>query len=118
MSIDVHAKNVKLWKNEHESRKGTFYTYSVSVSKKLKDGSYKNKGMKVIYSQGIPSEVQNGATCDIDGFLTLDVWEGRNGEVVTPALYAKEIKFHDFEPQNYEEDYGDNFAQAEEDIPF
>lgn len=114
MSIDVSAKNVKLWKNEHEGRKGTWYSYSISASKRMQDGSYKNKGMKVFTKNGIPAEVPNGAMCDIEGFITLDVWDGRDGEVSNIAIYATEIKFHDHESQ----DYGDNFAQAEEDIPF
>lgn len=114
MSINVEAKNVKLWKNEHEGRKGKWYLYSISVSKKMKDGSYKNKGMKVYPKDGLPSDLPNGATCDIEGFLTLDVWEGRDGEVANPMIYANVIKFHDYESQ----DYGDSFAEAEEDVPF
>lgn len=112
MSIEVNAKNMRLWKNEHEGRKGTFYTYSVSNSKKMKDGTYKNKGIKVIYTKGLPKELPNGAMCDIVGFLTLDVWEGRDGEVANHAIFAQEIKFHDFE-----EDV-DSFEQLDEDVPF
>ena len=62
MSINVECKNVKLWKNEHEGRKGKFYTYSVSVSKKMKDGSYKNKGMRVYPKDGLPCVVAATAT--------------------------------------------------------
>ena len=114
MSINVEAKNVKLWKNEHEGRKGTWYTYSISVSKKMKDGSYKNKSMKVYPNGGLPKDLPNGATCDIEGFLTLDIWEGRDGEVANPMIFANTIKFRDYESQ----EYGDSFAEAEEDIPF
>lgn len=114
MSIDVNAKNVKLWKNEHEGRKGTWYSYSISVSKKMKDGSYKNKGMKVYPKNGLPKDLPNGASCDIEGFLTLEVWEGRDGEVVTPMIFANTIKFHDYESQ----DYGDSFEALDEDVPF
>ena len=114
MSINVECKNVKLWKNEHEGRKGTFYTYSVSVSKKMKDGSYKNKGMKVYPKDGLPNDIPNGAVCDIEGFMTLDVYESRNGEVSNPMIYANSIKFHDYEAQG---DY-DSFEQLDEDVPF
>lgn len=111
MSINIEANNVKLWKNEREGRKGKFYTYSISNSKKMKDGTYKNKGIKVIYPQGLPNELPNGATCDIKGFLTLDVWEGRDGEVANHAIFAQEIKFHDL-------DDVDSFEQLDEDVPF
>ena len=112
MSINVDCKNVKLWKNEHEGRKGTFYTYSVSVSKKMKDGTYKNKSMKVYPKDGLPSDLPNGSTCDIEGFLTLDIFQGRDGEVMNPMIYANNIKFHDYEP-----DY-DSYEQLDEDVPF
>ena len=112
MSINVECKNVKLWKNEHEGRKGKFYTYSVSVSKKQKDGSYKNKGMKVYPKDGLPNDLPNGATCDIEGFLTLDVYTGRDGEVATPMIYANNIKFHDIDLDL------DSFEQLDEDVPF
>ena len=114
MGIDVKANNVKLWKNEHEGRKGKWYTYSISVSKKMKDGSYKNKGIKVYPAEGLPRELPNGATCDIEGFMTLDVFEGRDGEVMNPMIYAKTIKFRDYESQNL----GDSFEELDEDVPF
>ena len=113
MSINVECKNVKLWKNEHEGRKGTFYTYSVSVSKKQKDGTYKNKGMKVYPKDGLPNDLPNGATCDIEGFLTLDIFQGRDGEVMNPMIYANNIKFHD-----YDFDDVDGYEQLDADIPF
>ena len=114
MSINVEAKNVKLWKNEHEGRKGKWYSYSISASKKMQDGSYKNKGMKVFCKEGIPNEIPNGSMCDIKGFLTLDVYQGRDGEVSNIAVYANEIKFHDYDSQ----DYGDSFEELDEDVPF
>lgn len=113
MSINVECKNVKLWKNEHEGRKGTFYTYSVSVSKKMKDGTYKNKGMKVYPKDGLPNDLPNGATCDIEGFLTLDIFQGRDGEVMNPMIYANTIKFHD-----YDFDDVDGYEQLDAEIPF
>ena len=119
MSIDVYAKNVKLWKNEHDGRKGTWYTYSISVSKKNRDGSYKNKGMKVYPKDGLPADLPNGAMCDIEGFMTLDVWDGRDGEVVNPMIFATNIKFHDYESQGLSsEDLGDSYEQLDEDMPF
>ena len=114
MSIDVTAKNVKLWKNEHEGRNGKFYTFSVSASKKMQDGSYKNKGMRV-FSKNIPDEVPNGSLVDIHGFLTLDIYSGRDGEVSNIAIYANEVIFHDYDAQ---ENYGDSYEQLDEDVPF
>jgi hypothetical protein len=114
MSINVEAKNVKLWKNEHEGRKGKWYTFSISASKKMQDGSYKNKSIRVFSKDGIPTEIPNGSVCDINGFLTLDIFQGRDGEVSNIALYANEIKFRDYESQ----DYGDSFEELDEDVPF
>lgn len=113
MSIDVSAKNVKLWKNEHEGRKGKFYTFSVSASKKMQDGSYKNKSVR-LFSKEIPQSVPNGTMIDFEGFLTVDVFQSRDGsEVSNIAIYANKVIFHD-----WEEDIGDDFERFEEDIPF
>ena len=119
MSIDVHAKNVKLWKNEREGSRGTFYTYSISISKKMKDGTYKNKGIKLITGRYvvIPQEVPTGALCDIEGFMTLDVYEGRDGEVSNPAIFATKIMFKDYEANDEYADV-DSYEQLDEDVPF
>ena len=113
MGFDVNAKNVKLWKNEHEGRKGKFYTFSVSASKKMQDGTTKYKSMRV-FSKDIPQDIPNGTLVDIEGFITLDVYSGRDGEVSNIAIYAQKITAHDWEDQ----DLGDNFDKLEEDIPF
>lgn len=113
--FNVKITDAKLWKNEHQGRNGTFYTYSISVSKKMQDGSFKNKGMKVYVQKGVPKEVPNGALCDIDGFMTLDVFNGRDGEVVNPMVFATEVKFADYEAQ--QESY-DSFEELDEDVPF
>lgn len=118
MSINIEAKNVRLWKNEHEGRKGTFFTYSISVSKKMKDGSYKNKGMKVYPKDGLPNDIPNGSTVDIEGFLTLDIFQGRDGEVMNPMIYANKIVFRDMDTPSQEDGYMDSYESLAEDIPF
>lgn len=119
MSNSITFTNTKLWKNEHEGRKGTWYTFSVSVSKKMQDGSYKNKGMRVFSKEPIPNEVPNGTLVDIDGFLTLDAYEGRNGEVTNIALFATNIDYKDWEGELSDptEEYGD-YGTVEEGVPF
>lgn len=111
MSIDVSAKNIKLWKNEHEGRNGAWYTYSVSVSRKQPDGTYKNKGMRVMFPKDtyIPEELPNGSNCDIEGFLTLRTYESRGEEVSEIALFASKIVFKDYDSQ---------FEEVDEDVPF
>lgn len=127
MAINITATNVKLWKNEHATRNGgKFYTYSISINKKMQDGSYKNKGIKVMTSREnrIPDEIPSGSFCDIEGFMTLEIFQGRDGEVANPAIFANSIKFKDYEAQaappdsRYLDEIGDSFASMEEDIPF
>lgn len=115
MSINVEARNIKLWKNAREGRDGRkWYTYSVSVPRKMADGSYENKSLRLFTARdiSIPDEIPNGALVDIDGFLTLDIYEGKDGEVKNIALFANQIKFKD----NEANESNDSFSSF--DIPF
>ena len=119
--FDVKVTDAKLWKNKHQGRKGTFYTYSIGVSKKMQDGTFKNKYMRVFPKDGLPNDIPNGSSCDIEGFLTLDVFTGRDGEISNFALYANTIKFHDYESQQNSRGYDNDFAgfsETDDDLPF
>lgn len=118
MGINIEAKGVKLWKNEHEGRKGKFFTYSISIGKKMQDGTYKNKAIKVYPKGGLPNEVPNGSTVDIEGFLTLDIYNSRSGELTQPMIYANKIVFRDMDTPSQEDDYMDSYESLAEDIPF
>ena len=125
MSIDVSGKNVKLWKNERQSRNGgTWFDYSIGIFKKAQDGKYVNAYVKCKFSSklSVPNELPNGASMDFEGFLTPDVYKDRNGqEVKRDMIMITQVKFHDV----YGDDGGydtydgvDSFSQAEDDIPF
>lgn len=122
MSNEIKFTNAKLWKNERKKRDGgKFYTYTVSVSKKMKDGSYKNKSLRLFPAETLPEDLPSGAVCDIEGFLTLDIYQGREGEVAEYMVYANEIIFHDASiPSRVpsRDDGLDSFEQLDEDVPF
>ena len=129
MSINIVGKNEKLWKNERQSRNGgTWFDYSIGVSKKMQDGNYVNTYMKVKFSSKVvvPSELPNGAQMDFEGFLTCDTpYRDRNGqEVKRPMIMVTSAKFHDVhgDDEYYSENDDfidiDSLAQAADDIPF
>ena len=120
MSNNVTGKNAKLWKNAHTTADGReWHDYAISLSKKLKDGSYENMSMRVRFSQECepPRQIPSGAMMDYHGFLTLDMYKDKQGEIVKrPMIFITEVKFHDLYPR---EDYGDTgYAEVDEDVPF
>lgn len=131
MSLDVTGKNVRLWKNERSSKNGrTWNDYSIGVSKKKQSGGYVNGYIKVKFGRDVvvPDEIPNGAKMDFEGYISLDVYEDRNGqEVKKDMIMITRASFHDLYGDddsrgNYTStsDYGDidSFEQAEDDIPF
>ena len=50
--------------------------------------------------------------------MTLEVYTGRDGEVVNPMLYANRIIFKDMDVPSRDEEFGDSFEQLDEDVPF
>lgn len=123
MSLDISGKNVKLWVNEHEGKNGgKFNSYAISVSRKLQNGEYVNKSVRLTIGKEvyIPDNLGNGATIDFDGFLTLNVYTDRNGnEQREVQIYATSVDFNDLGTptrNDVQEEY--TFAEVEEDIPF
>ena len=117
MSYDVIGKNARLWKQERESENGIWYTYTVSISRKV-DDVYRNAYMKVRFIKDIDvSNIDNGANFDFKGFLTLDIYTNKEGrEVKNPMIMITKVNFGESEESEDTQDTA--FAEAEEDIPF
>lgn len=113
--MDVIAKRAKLWRKDIEGRNGTFYKYTVSISKKTQDGKYVNAYMPVVFSKraDAPEKIDNGAMCDFEGFMSVESYTDRDGNTRnTPQIVIMSIEFDD-------PTMGvDSFEQAEEDMPF
>lgn len=120
MSINVEAENVKLWANAHERQDGSrWYTYAISSSSKDPEGNYINKSLKVKMTKAveIPSDLANGETVTIRGFLSNEPFTDRNGEKrVEHILVAQEVDFQSRTALKSEP--ADSFSAAEDDIPF
>lgn len=109
--LDIKGTNVRLWANEHDGRNGTWYSYSISFSKKDGD-KYINKPIKVFFSKDtwIPDSAKQGVTIDFEGFPTLDIYTDKNGnERKEVAVYIKKVDWKGL---------ADSFEEAEEDLPF
>ena len=112
--MEVKAQNVKIWRKDIEGKNGTFYRYSVSVSRKMDEG-YVNAYIPVVFSKksGAPEKISNGAKCDIEGFMSVDSYTDRDGNTRnTPQIVVMKADFKDASEGD------DNFEQAEDDIPF
>ena len=69
-----------IFRNEHESREGTWYTYTTGVSSKKQDGTYVNAYMPVRFKKGIV--VDNKSKIDIkNGFFTVREYTTSGGEL-------------------------------------
>ena len=97
----------KIWRNEREGRNGKFFTYSISIGKKV-DDKYINKSVKVLLAKDIESSqtIPNGATINYEGFPTLDYYKDKDGkEHKDIAFFIQKLEVHDF-------------AEIDEVIPF
>lgn len=113
--MDVIAKNAKIWRKDVEGRNGTFYRYSVSVSKKNEAGNYVNAYIPVVFSRksNAPDVISNGAVCDFNGFMSVESYTDKHGNTINnPQIVIMEVSFED--------DNGgmDTFEDAQIDIPF
>ena len=108
--MEVSAKNAKIWRKDIEGKNGTFYRYSVSVSKKTQDGKYVNAYIPVVFSKksDAPEKIDNGALCDFEGFMSVESYTDREGVTRnTPQIVIMSALFE-----------VDGFEQAEDEIPF
>ena len=108
--MNVSEKNAKIWRKDIEGKNGTFYRYSVSVSKKTQDGKYVNAYIPVVFSKksDAPEKIDNGALCDFEGFMSVESYTDREGVTRnTPQIVIMSALFEE-----------DGFEQAEDEIPF
>lgn len=113
--MDIRADKVKVWRKDFEGKNGTFYRYSVSVSRKMEDGKYVNAYIPVVFSKksGAPEKISNGAVCSIEGFMSVDSYTDKEGKTRnTPQIVVMKVDFEDASEGN------DSFEQAEEEVPF
>ena len=113
--MDVREAKAKIWRKDFEGKNGTFYKYSVSVSKKNQDGKYVNAYIPVRFTKnsGAPEKIENGTTCSIEGFMSVESFTDREGNTRnTPQIVVMKADFDD------PTEGVDSFQQAEEDIPF
>lgn len=69
-----------IFRNAHEGRDGTWYTYATGISSKRKDGTYANMYVDVRFRKGVT--VPHRAKIDIkDGFLTVREFQVNGGDI-------------------------------------
>ena len=110
--LNISGDNVKIWVNEHESSKGKWKSYSISVSKKDESGNWLNKPVKLYIKKDIevPEGLKSGDRIDFEGFPTLDIYRGKDGQERREIMIvAQKINF---------KRYDDSFEQLDEDLPF
>lgn len=113
--MEVSAKNAKIWRKDIQGKNGTFYRYSVSISKKTTDGKFVNAYLPVMFSKksDAPAVIDNGAVCNFSGFMSVDSYTDRDGNTRnTPQIVIMKVEFDD--PTTGV----DSFEKAEEDLPF
>lgn len=116
--MNISEKGAKIWRKDIESKNGTFYRYSVGISKKLEDGSYLTAYMPIRFTKraNMPEKIDNGAKCDFSGFLSVDTYLDREGhEVRQIIIVAMNATLTDGGDPS---EGADSFEQLEDDIPF
>ena len=116
--MNISEKGIKVWRKEIPSKNGTFYRYSVSISKKREDGSYANKYMPIRFAKksNMPEKISNGAKCDFSGFLSVEERPDKDGNTITEfVIVAMNASLVDGGDPT---EGADSFEQLEEEIPF
>lgn len=112
--MDISEKNARIWRKDIEGKNGTFYKYSVGVSRKVED-KYVNAYIPLVFSKraDAPEKIPNGTKCSIEGFMSVESYTDKDGNTRnTPQIVVMKVDFDD--PTTG----ADSFSQAEEDIPF
>lgn len=100
--------DMTVFRNEHDGKDGTWYTYATTVAKKREDGSYARVYLDVRFRKGIT--VENKSRLNVkDGFLTVREYK-QNGETKT-RLELMVLDFDYGEPVGYS-------AISDSDLPF
>ena len=115
--MEIKEEKARIWSDKIEGKDGNiFYRYKVAISRKGEDGKWVSTSMPIQFSKtsGAPKVIENGTTCSIEGFMSVRSWKDRDGNNHNdPIIIAMKALF---DPK--EEDMGDSFHQAEDDIPF
>ena len=109
--MDVSEKKARIWRKDIEGKNGTFYKYSVSVSRKTQDGKWVNAYIPVVFSKkaDAPEKIENGAICEFEGFVSVETYKDKDGvERHQPQIVIMSVRFEN----------EDSFEQIEEEIPF
>lgn len=116
--MNVSEKNARVWRKDIEGKNGTFYRYTVGISKKMDDGSYLTAYMPIRFTKraNMPDKIENGAKVDFSGFLSVDPYLDKEGhEVRQIIIVAMNATLADGGDPS---EGVDSFAEAETDIPF
>lgn len=116
--MNVSEKNARVWRKDIEGKNGTFYRYTVGISKKMDDGSYLTAYMPIRFTKraNMPEKIENGAKVDFSGFLSVDPYLDKEGhEVRQIVIVAMNATLADGGDPS---EGVDSFAEAETDIPF
>lgn len=120
MGINVVGEKQKLWRQDHDGKNGTWYTYNTSIPRKDNEADkWDNAYIKVRFAKRAeaPQKIHNGSTCDFEGFMTVDTYTNKDGKRVSqPMIMIMKLNIHD-EEEDVTEGV-DSFEMAAEDIPF
>lgn len=100
-----------VFRNEHESPKGVWYSYSTTVAKKRDDGTYARVYLDTMFRKDVV--VENKAKINVkDGFLTVREYTDKSGAMQTKlVLMVLDFEQATGEPQGYS-------ALGYDDVPF
>ena len=113
--MDVKATKAKIWRKDIPMKNGdTFPKYSVSVSRKMQDGKFVNAYIPVVFAKRTDvGEISNGATCDFVGFVSVESYTDREGNIRnSPQIVITKVEFED------PAEGVDSFESAEDETPF
>lgn len=104
-----------IFRNAHEGRDGTFYTYATGISSKKQDGTYANKYVDVRFRKGVTVEHKTKINIT-DGFLSVREYMVNGGD----KRSTLEIMVLDFDTVQGGEQNVTGFTAltSEESVPF
>ena len=112
---------ITVYRNEHESREGTWYSYSTPASNKDENGKWKSKWLEVVFAKGAKGTVlENKTRIDCtDAFLGSRSYTVKGGEeVIVPQIVVMAFETVG-EPQPVPADPMTGYAALSEDeMPF
>lgn len=103
-----------IFRNAHDGKDGTWYTYATGVSSKRQDGTYANAYLDVRFRKGVV--VDHKVKIDIkDGFLTVREFKANGGDTQKKI----ELMVLDFETVQAGQSNDTGFAAISyDDVPF